>query len=205
MALFGSLCFLPPIAAESHWNFVCLLISTLLYYFAITAYCTPYNALISEYGHDKTERLNIATLVSVTWALGFMLGNQVYLFQSMLQSQFTNWSSEQCFQAVVIAFQLISLVLMILPSILIKESQHARSTISEEKLIDSVKMTFSNRNFRFFSRLRFLLLAFGKFYSAGHQLLHNWSTGLTQRIGVAPYDSTVSTKLCFLLPSQCIQ
>ncbi len=155
VALFGSLCFLPPIAAESHWNFVCLLFSTLLYYFAITAYCTPYNALISEYGHDKTERLNMATLVSVTWALGFMLGNQVYLFQSMLQSQFTNWSSEQCFQAVVIAFQLISLVLMILPSILIKESQHARSTVSEEKLIDSIKKTFSNRNFRFFLGLDF--------------------------------------------------
>lgn len=150
VAVLGSLCFLPPIATESHWNFISLLVCTLLYYFAITAYCTPYNALISEYGHTAKERLNMATTVSVTWALGFMLGNQVYLFQGLLQGMFPTWNAKECFQIVVIAFQLLAMVLMLLPSILIKESKHARSTVSEEKLLDSVKMTFANKNFRFF-------------------------------------------------------
>ena len=37
-------------------------------------YTAPYNALISELGHNPKERLTISTVIAVTWALGFAVG-----------------------------------------------------------------------------------------------------------------------------------
>ena len=42
----------------------------LAYYLSITAYCTPYNALIPELGHTQQERLNISTVISFTFIAG---------------------------------------------------------------------------------------------------------------------------------------
>ena len=42
----------------------------LAYYLSITAYCTPYNALIPELGHTQQERLNISTIISFTFIAG---------------------------------------------------------------------------------------------------------------------------------------
>ena len=47
-----------------------LLIMILAYYLSITAYCTPYNALIPELGHTQQERLNISTVISFTFIAG---------------------------------------------------------------------------------------------------------------------------------------
>ena len=42
----------------------------MVYYLSITAYCTPYNALIPELGHNQQERLNISTIISFTFIAG---------------------------------------------------------------------------------------------------------------------------------------
>ena len=47
-----------------------LLVMILAYYLSITAYCTPYNALIPELGHTQQERLNISTVISFTFIAG---------------------------------------------------------------------------------------------------------------------------------------
>ena len=59
-----------PVNKNSWINGVFLLIMILAYYFSITAYCTPYNALIPELGHTQQERLNISTVISFTFIAG---------------------------------------------------------------------------------------------------------------------------------------
>lgn len=52
------LVFWSPVNKNSWINAVFLLVMILAYYLSITAYCTPYNALIPELGHTQQERLN---------------------------------------------------------------------------------------------------------------------------------------------------
>lgn len=59
LALSTILVFWSPVNKNSWINGVFLLVMILAYYLSITAYCTPYNALIPELGHTQQERLNI--------------------------------------------------------------------------------------------------------------------------------------------------
>ena len=58
--------FCAPVGRVTVMNVVWLFVFTMCYYLAITAYCTPYNALIPELGHNQQERLNISTAISLT-------------------------------------------------------------------------------------------------------------------------------------------
>ena len=64
LALSTVLVFWSPINEKSWLNAAFLLVMVLAYYLSITAYCTPYNALIPELGHTQQERLNISTVIS---------------------------------------------------------------------------------------------------------------------------------------------
>ena len=70
LALSTILVFWSPVNKNSWINGVFLLIMILAYYLSITAYCTPYNALIPELGHTQQERLNISTVISFTFIAG---------------------------------------------------------------------------------------------------------------------------------------
>ena len=150
VALLGVLVFTPPIAEVHPFNFGFVIVITLLYYFFITMYCTPFNALICEYGHTAAQRLNLATLVSITWALGFMVGNQVYLLQDLVLKNYPSLTSAQAFQAIMLGFQFLAMIAMLIPAFFINERSHAKATSSDEPLLESVKTTLSNLNFRKF-------------------------------------------------------
>ena len=70
LALSTVLVFWSPVNNNSRINAVFLLVMILAYYLSITAYCTPYNALIPELGHTQQERLNISTVISFTFIAG---------------------------------------------------------------------------------------------------------------------------------------
>ena len=70
LALSTVLVFWSPVNENSRINAVFLFFMVMAYYLSITAYCTPYNALIPELGHNQTERLNISTVISFTFIAG---------------------------------------------------------------------------------------------------------------------------------------
>ncbi len=70
LALSTVLAFCAPIGQVSTVNVIWLFAFVMIYYLSITAYCTPYNALIAELGHDQQERLNISTAISLTFIVG---------------------------------------------------------------------------------------------------------------------------------------
>ena len=63
LAISTVLVFWSPVNENSQLNAVFLFVMVMAYYLSITAYCTPYNALIPELGHNQTERLNISTVI----------------------------------------------------------------------------------------------------------------------------------------------
>jgi Na+/melibiose symporter-like transporter len=159
-ALFSVLVFLPPqsFPAEpslraSAGNTAWLTLMSLLFYFFFVMYTAPYNALISELGHNPKERLTISTAISVTWALGFLTGNSVYAAKDLFVA--AGLGQVGAFQAVQAAFALLSLVLMLLPVLFIDEPRYAAYGTSDEGTLRALGSSLKNRNF-----FRFLVAEF---------------------------------------------
>ena len=152
-ALFALLVFVPIADGATRSgqtaNAIWLAVTMTLYYWFITMYCTPYNALISELGHSPNERLGISTAISVTWALGFAIGNQAYAIYPALGSAL-HLEPARAFQYTVGGFELIAAILMLLPVIFIDERKYAEVHASDEGVFQAVASTFRNRDFRTF-------------------------------------------------------
>jgi len=163
-ALFSVLVFFPlkhytVIAGpEASWlNTAWLSLAILAFYFFYVMYTAPYNALISELGHNPKERLFISTAIGVTWSLGFAVGSQVYRLKAAFEGAFA-LSPTGSFQASQALFAAVSLVLMALPVLVIDEKRYVDSTVSDEPMMKSLRSALRNSNF-----VRFL----------GSELLYN--------------------------------
>jgi glycoside/pentoside/hexuronide:cation symporter, GPH family len=159
-ALFSFLVFLPPqsFAAApslraSMGNTLWLAITSILFYFFFVMYNAPYNALISELGHNPKERLTISTVISVTWALGFLTGNFVYELKDILVA--AGLGQVRAFQAVQGGFAILSLVLMLMPVLFIDEKRYAAYGTSDEGTLAALGSSLRNKQF-----LRFLVAEF---------------------------------------------
>jgi Na+/melibiose symporter-like transporter len=136
-------------------------------------YTAPYNALISELGHNPKERLFISTAIGVTWSLGFAVGSLVYDFQTALEN--TGMSSTRAFQTVQAVFAILSLVLMALPVLVIDEKRYAAYSASDEGTLKALVSSLRNCNF-----VRFL----------GSELLYNVCQ-TTIQVGLVYYVVTL--------------
>lgn len=154
-AFFSLLVFVPPKSftgspslAASLPNALWLGAAILAFYFFFVMYTAPFNALISELGHNPKERLVISTAISVTWALGFAAGNFVYDIQTVLER--SGMDPTRAFQAVEGVCAAVALVLMLLPVVFIDERRYAAYSVSEEGTLQALKSSLSNRNFLVF-------------------------------------------------------
>ena len=59
----------------SGWNVAWVAIMLVLFYTFMTLYCTPYNALISEFGKTQEDRMNISTYISLTYFAGTLIAH----------------------------------------------------------------------------------------------------------------------------------
>ena len=53
----------------------------LLFYLFMTMYCTPYNALISEFGKTQDDRMYISTAISLTFFAGTLIAYTPFVFR----------------------------------------------------------------------------------------------------------------------------
>jgi Na+/melibiose symporter-like transporter len=141
----------PPTSFGESWiNIAWLTVTILAFYFFFVMYATPYTALISELGHTPEERLTISTAISVTWALGFVVGNSVYALQGVFQNM--GMDSTKAFQMVLALFAALSLILMLLPVIFVDEHRYAEFHVSNEGVLQALGSSLKNTNFfRFIS------------------------------------------------------
>ncbi len=154
-AILSMLLFVPLTDTESVLNAIWLSGVILAFYFFFVCYTTPYSALLSEYGHTPDERLSLSTALSVTWACGFAIGQQVYGLQSWVAKSWSV-SSTQAFQMVMGVFSLVSLVCMSLPILFIKEREYAEAHVAKESAREALAATLKNRDFARFLAADFM-------------------------------------------------
>ena len=142
------LVFCAPIEAISGWNIAWIAIFLVLFYAFMTMYCTPYNALISEFAKNQQERMYISTALSFTYLFGTLLAYTPFVFAGILRNAVSfAWSYRICF----IALAVIALVAMLLPTFLLKERDYVDSVPDKTNVLKSLTSTFKNKDFRTFS------------------------------------------------------
>jgi len=147
-AVITVLVFFAPVNAISGINIVWVLGFLILFYLFMTMYCTPYNALISEFGKTQEDRMYISTAISLTFFFGTLIAYLPFVFASFLQSAVSYaWS----YRILFIILACVALVCMMIPCIKLKETDFVEAKPSESNAMKSLSKTFRNRNFRRFA------------------------------------------------------
>lgn len=129
-------------------NIIWVLVFLILYYLFMTMYCTPYNALISEFGKTQEDRMYISTAISLTFFFGTLISYLPFVFASFLQSAVSYaWSYRILF--IILAF--VALICMLIPCFKLKERDFVDAAPSESNAMKSLAKTFKNQNFRRFA------------------------------------------------------
>ncbi|NTW95647.1 MAG: sodium:melibiose symporter [Erysipelotrichaceae bacterium] len=149
VAISTVLVFWSPFNSESPWNAVFLIVSITLYYLFITMYVTPFFALLSELGHTPQERLNLSTLISVTWFLGAAVASQAPTLWNVFIGM--GYTPDVAVRIAIAILSVIALIFMLIPVFAIDEKRYCESVPSEMKMMESIKATFSNREFTVFA------------------------------------------------------
>ena len=141
------LLFCAPVNKISGLNVAWVSVFIVLFYLFMTMYCTPYNALISEFGKTQDDRMYISTAISLTFFAGTLLAYTPFVFSGMLRNAVGyGWSYRVCF----IVLSVIACVCMLLPTFLLKEKDFVDAKPSNSNMFKSLASTFKNRDFRIF-------------------------------------------------------
>ena len=149
LAVVTVLLFMTPKNETSPINIVWVSIFIVLFYLFMTMYCTPYNALISEFGKTQEDRMYISTSISLTFFAGTLLAYTPFVFAGVLRGMGVSfaWSYRICF----IVLAVISAVCMMIPTFLLKEKEFVDTEPSNVNMFKSLASTFKNKDFRAFT------------------------------------------------------
>ena len=141
------LMFISPFEAGSKGNAVALFIFTMLFYFCMTCYCTPYNALIPELGSTQNARINLSTFISVTYFFGTAIA---YLVPNIANIFIGSMGYAKSFRITIAIMAAFAVICMLIPALLIDENKYADTSPSKSSAFTSLLSTFRNREFRTF-------------------------------------------------------
>lgn len=147
LALSTVLVFWSPVNENSRINAVFLFFMVMAYYLSITAYCTPYNALIPELGHSQTERLNISTVISFTFIAGTAVAYLAPVIWGLFVPAFGRVNAVRITFAIL---AVIAFVCMQIPVWSINEKEYVNTVPSKDTAFSSLASTFKNGEFRKF-------------------------------------------------------
>ena len=144
-ALITVLVFFAPVNGVSGVNIAWVLCTLILFYLFMTMYCTPYNALISEFGKTQEDRMYISTAISLTFFFGTLIAYLPFVFAGVLQGMAVSfaWSYRACF----IVLAIVALVCMLIPVFKLNEKEFVDAVPSDSNAIKSLGKTFQNKEF----------------------------------------------------------
>ena len=147
LALCTVLVFWSPFGKESWANAAFLFLMVMGYYLSITAYCTPYNALISELGHTQEERLNISTVISFTYIAGTAIA---YMAPTIWSAFIPAFGRVNAIRVTFAILAVIAFFCMQVPVLSIREKEYVNTVPTQESAFGSLAATFRNGEFRKF-------------------------------------------------------
>ncbi len=146
-AALSVLVFCPPMVSESWVNTLFVAVMIFLFHIFLSLYTTPYSALVSELGHTSAARLKISSMISIAYALGLGIGNQVYAVEAYLDNFFL---SDTAFRLTLVVFAGIAAVCMAMPILFVNEKKYCAQQISDKTSTEAIRSVLQRRDFRIF-------------------------------------------------------
>ena len=143
-AVITVLVFCAPVETISNINIVWILVFLILFYLFMTMYCTPYNALISEFGKTQDDRMYISTAISFTYFIGLMLAYLPFMLAAPLR-QFVSYAWSYRIWFIVLA--VVALICMLVPVFKLNERDFVDAKPSDSNALKSLASTFKNKEF----------------------------------------------------------
>lgn len=130
-------------------NIIWVLAALILFYLFMTMYCTPYNALISEFGKTQEDRMYISTAISLTFFFGTMIAYLPFVLAGVLRGMGVSfpWSYRICF----IVLAAVAMICMLIPAFKLNEKDFVDAVPSDTNTFKSLAKTFKNKEFLKFS------------------------------------------------------
>lgn len=147
LALSTFLVFVSPVGEVSWLNALFLFLMLLLYYLSITSYCTPYNALIPELGHNQKQRMDISTIISFTFIAGTALAYVAPVIWGALEPSMGRIPAMRTTFGILC---ILSFCCLLVPVFAIKEKDYVKTVPTEGTAFSSLIKTFRNGDFRKF-------------------------------------------------------
>ena len=141
------LVFWAPIEGVNMVNNIWLCVTVLLFYLAMTCYCTPYNALIPELGRTQNLRINVSTFISITYFMGTAFAYAVPTVAGLLEPSMGSVGS---FRTTIGILAVLAVIFMLVPAFGIDEHTYADTTPSDSPTLGSLMKTFKNKEFQTF-------------------------------------------------------
>ena len=148
--IFCVLLFYPNHNFQTSLNYVWLFLMQLGFYFFLTVYIVPYNALMPELAKTEDEKLTMSVVLSFTFVMGLIIASQIPLLASLF-GRLLNISDVQTqFRFAIISIVLIGCILMFIPVFVVNEKRYCDPVTTRVNIFESVKTAFSNRQFLIF-------------------------------------------------------
>ncbi|WP_335341931.1 MFS transporter [Bifidobacterium moraviense] len=141
------LVFWSPVNGTSWVNAAFLFVTVIGYYIALTFYCTPYNALIAELGHDSRQQLNISTAISFTWVVGTAVA---YVAPVVWGAFVPALGRVNAIRLTFTIMAVAAFACMLVPVLAIDEREYVESKPTSESTAESLRQTFRDGEFRKF-------------------------------------------------------
>ena len=116
------------------------------YYIFYTLYMVPHGALLPEMVRDEGLLVDSYTYHSLFFVVGSMLGYATPAIVSLIKK--TGASPAAAWRLTFLAFTVVGIVLLLVPTLVIREKNYVSSVRPTAPLTASLKHAFSNRHFR---------------------------------------------------------
>lgn len=201
LAVSTVLVFCAPIGKTSWFNAAWLFVFVMVYYLAITAYCTPYNALIPELGHSQEERLNISTSISLTFIIGTAVAYAAPVVWGFMEQPLGRVTA---MRVTFIIFAVIAFICMMVPVMAIREKDYVTAQPVEGTAFSSLVKTFKNRNFRIFVGSDILYFVALTMFQTGLPFFVTSLLGLSETMSTVYFVAMTALSLVFYIPINII-
>lgn len=128
------------------FNNIWLAIFIWAYYIFYTLYMIPHHALLPEMVRDGNKLLDAYTWNSLFFVVGSMLGYATTAIVAVMKG--FGFTPVMAWRMTFLSFTVIGVILLLIPSFVIKEKDFVNSVRPTQPLMASLKHAFSNRHFR---------------------------------------------------------
>lgn len=147
LGIFSILIFFPPSSTNFILNTIVIFFVSILFYFFLALYTTPYLALLSEIGSGTKDRLHLSVLMACATAFASLVGSHCLDSVDSL-SQKMGCSKLIAFRCIITGFGLLAILCLALPAFFLKEKKYNDFEPVKDSLVESLKAVIGDSYFK---------------------------------------------------------